>query len=201
MRTDVTRISHSNAVLGRADSHAAPEYQGTAIALTWSHFKIRVACLVILGATLPAVVCFAFTGSFGKWLSLVWLAGIALLMHGLSKRACADEVVFAVDRRGIIDHRLMPRHIEWHEIEAVTPVDPRRSHVVEIKLRWPQITLAGTRWPVRIGAYCQLRCGIPAVTVNLMLLDGNVCTVLEAVARYRPDLLHPTNRRALAAHR
>jgi hypothetical protein len=55
-------------------------------------------------------------------------------------------------------------------------------------------TLRETRWPVRIGAYCQMGYGVPAVTISMLLLDGNVSEMLEAIAQYRPDLLHDTNR-------
>ena len=40
---------------------------------------------------------------------------------------------------------------------------------------------------------CQVGCGVPAVTINMVLLEGNVSEMLDAIARYRPDLLHCTN--------
>ena len=160
----------------------------------WSLARIRIACLILLGAATPAAVGFAVSSTI--WLCLAWLVGVAILIHCLSRRASSDTVVLSIDQRGILDRRLMPRHIEWHEIEAICPVDPNRNHTVDIKLRWPEITLAGTRWPARMGAYCQLGYGVPAVTISMLLLEGNVSEMLDAVARYRPDLLHHTNRRA-----
>ena len=130
---------------------------------------------------------------FVQWLCLAWLIGVALLMRRLDQRAGTDAVVLAVDPRGIFDRRLMERHIAWQEIEAICPVNTDRSHVVDIVLRWPRITLDKTRWSVRIGAYCQVGCGVPAVTINMVLLEGNVSEMLDAIARYRPDLLHCTN--------
>jgi hypothetical protein len=132
---------------------------------------------------------------FLQWLCLAWLVGIALLMHCLDQRARTDAFVLSVDRRGILDRRLMERRIAWQEIESICPVSIERSHVVDIMLRWPRLTLAKTRWLVRIGAYCQSGYGVPAVTINMLLLEGNVSELLDAVARYRPDLLHCTNRR------
>ena len=164
----------------------------------WSLAKIRIAALILLGATTPAIVGFAMAGPFVRWICLAWLTGVALIAQGLSRRARAraGAVVLSVDERGIFDRRLMSRHIEWQEIATIWPVNVDRSDVVDIELRWPKMTLGGTRWSVRIGAYCQIGYGVPAVTISMLLLEGNVSDVLDAVAQYRPDLLHHTNRRA-----
>jgi hypothetical protein len=161
----------------------------------WSLAKIRIASLALLGTAMPAAVGFTISPPFVRWLCLAWLAGVAFLMHGLSQRARSGAVVLSVDRCGILDRRLMTRHIKWQEIEAIWPVNTDRSHVVDIMLRWPKTTLGKTRWSSRIGAHCQTGYGIPAITINVLLLDCDVSEVLEAVARYRPDLLHHTNRK------
>jgi hypothetical protein len=88
----------------------------------------------------------------------------------------------------------MARRIEWQEIDAICLVDTVRSYTVDIRLRWPRTTLDQTSWPVRIGAHCQTGYGVPAVTFSMLLLDGDVSELLEAVAKYRPDLLHYVNR-------
>jgi hypothetical protein len=170
-------------------------HQAGAHCFSWSLAKIRFAMLVLLGAATPAAIGGAFTGSLVKWLCLSWLFGVACLMHLLSQRAAADTKVLSIDERGIFDRRLSTRRIEWQEIDVIHPVDIDRSHVVDLKLRWPEITLAGTRWPVRIGAHCQRGYGIPAVTISMLLVEGNVSELLDAVALYRPDLLHEKNRR------
>lgn len=161
----------------------------------WCLVKIRILCLVLFATATPAMAGAAVSVPFLQWLCLAWLVGVALLMHGLDQRARTDAVVLSVDRRGILDRRLMERRIAWQEIESICPVSIERGHVVDIMLRWPKVTLAKTRWPVRIGAYCQSGYGVPAVTINMLLLEGNVSEMLDAVARYRPDLLHCTNRR------
>src|SRR5262249_39685203 len=79
----------------------------------WSLGKIRRAAFVLLAAAAPAVIGFWTPLPFIKWLCLVWLAGVALLMYGLSRRACAEMVVLSVDQTGILDHRLMSEHIAW----------------------------------------------------------------------------------------
>ena len=141
------------------------------MSFVWSFSKIRIASLVLLGTATPAIACFLVSGSFVRWLCVRWLAGVALFMRGLGRRAVADTVVLSVDQRGILDHRLMPKHITWQEIEAVCPVDTDCSCVVDIELRWPKVTLGEARWPVRIGAYCQMAYGVPAVTISMLLLE------------------------------
>ena len=167
----------------------------------WSLGKIRKAAFVLLAAAAPAVIGFWTPFPFIKWLCLAWLAGTAFFMHGLSRRACAEMVVLSVDQTGILDHRLMSKHIAWEEIAAIWPVKTDRSHVIDVELRWPRVTLEKARWRVRMGAYCQIAYGVPAVTVSMVLLDGNVSDLLKAVAQYRPDLLHCTNREALLTTR
>lgn len=177
-------------------SEEVPQLGGTAF--RWSPAKIRIASFILLAAAAPAAAGFLVPVLFVKWLCVAWLAGVAYLMHGLGRRASAESVVLSVDQRGILDRRLMPKPMAWQEIEGLCPVDVDRNHVVDITLRWPKTTLAGTRWPVRVGAYCQMAYGVPAVSISMLLLDGTVRDVLDAVARYRPDLLHCTNRTGLS---
>jgi len=167
----------------------------------WSLAKLRIASLVLLACATPAVAAFAVSAPVVRWLCVVWLAAIAFFMHCLSRRARDRDVVLLVDQRGIFDRRVMPRPIAWQEIAAIYPVDTDRSCVIDIALHWPKTTLGKTRWPVRIGAYCQTGYNVPAVSISTLLLEGNVAEVLTAVARYRPDLLHHSNRRAFDAAR
>jgi hypothetical protein len=164
------------------------------ISFVWSPAKIRVSARLLLAAAMPAAAGFAASVAAEKWLCLAWAIGVVLLMQGLSRRASSGAVVLSVDQRGIFDRRLMSRRIEWQEIDAIYPVNTDRNHTVDIKLRWPKTTLAGTRWRVQIGAPCQLGYGVPAVTISMLLLEGNVSELLDAVAQYRPDLLHDSNR-------
>jgi hypothetical protein len=160
----------------------------------WSLAKIRIAAVILLAAALPAAGVFFVAGPGVRVVCVTWLAGIALLLNGLVRRTCAEMVVLSVDQYGILDRRLMPRRIAWQEIAQIYPVETDRNQTIDIALRWPKVTLGETRWPVRIGAYCQMHCGIPAVSVSMLLLDGNVSDLLDVVALYRPDLLHATNR-------
>lgn len=159
-------------------------------------------CFVLLAVAAPAAAAFPLSARPIQWLCIGWLAGVALMMDRLSRRARVEADVLSIDERGILDRRLMSRPFAWQEIEAICPVDIDRNHVVDIRLRWPKDSLSETRWSVRIGAYCQIGYGVPAVSISMLLLDGNVGELLDAVAQHRPDLLHCMNRRAsLTAYR
>jgi len=180
----------------RRDPDAEGESAGDtcATSFTWSRAKMRVAAWTLVGAAAPAAA--GIHVPVLRWVCLAWLAGVAWLMHGLSRRAADESVVLLVDRRGILDRRLLPTPIRWQEIEAICPVDPGRARVVDINLRWPRATLAGARWQVRIGARCQTGYGVPAVTISMLLLEGSVRDLLAAVARHRADLLPRADRGA-----
>jgi hypothetical protein len=105
--------------------------------------------------------------------------------------------VLSIDPQGILDHRLMSRRIAWQEIAWICRVDVHKSQVVDLVLCWPDVTLRGAPWRVRIGGSSQKGFGVPAVTISMLLLDGNVGDALHAIATYRPDLLHRTNRGSL----
>jgi len=162
----------------------------------WSRAKLRIASLVLAAVATPAATAFAVPVPLVKWLCLVWLCGIAVLMQGLSRRANDGAIVLSVDRRGILDRRLISRYIAWQEIKAIWPVNADRNYTIDIELRWPETTLRDSRWAVRIGAYCQKGYGVPAVTISMLLLEGGVADLMNAIAQYRPDLLDYSNLRA-----
>jgi hypothetical protein len=169
--------------------------EAVAISCSWSPRKLASASLVLVGAAVPAAIGFVLWGSVAKWLCLAWLLGVALLMHGFGRRAADREAVLSIDWRGILDRRLMPERIEWREIARICTVNEERAHVVDIALRQPDRTLAGTRLAVRIGALCQRGYAVPAITISMLLLDGHVGDLLDVVAQFRPELLHRQNQR------
>ena len=164
----------------------------TPACFSWSIEKLRFAALVLVAAALPAAILAVASTAAVRVLSLAWLFAIARLAHGIARRATSGAAVLMIDQSGILDLRLMPRRIGWHEIETVFPVNLDRSRVVDLSLRWPNITLAGTRWLTRLGAILQRVQGVPAITISMLLLDGQVADLLAAIARYRPDLV-PTS--------
>jgi len=171
----------------------------TCARFSWSIEKLRFAALVLVAAALPAAILAVASTAAVRVLSLAWLFAIARLAHGIARRATSGAAVLMIDQSGILDLRLMPRRIGWHEIETVFPVNLDRSRVVDLSLRWPNITLAGARWLTRLGAFLQRAQGVPAITISMLLLDGQVADLLAAIARYRPDLVSTsTMRRALA---
>ena len=157
---------------------------------SWSIEKLRVAALLLAVATLPAAIL-ATTPSVAvvRVFGLAWLLAIARLARGVARRARSGAGVLMIDQSGILDLRLMPRRIGWHEIDMVFPVNLDRGKVIDLSLRWPDTTLAGTRWLTRIGAVLQRAYGVPAITISMLLLDGQVTDLLAAIARYRPDLV------------
>ena len=167
------------------------------ISFGWSLAKLRPAALILASLVLPIAVGFAFSGPVGRWFFLAGLLSVAALMNGLARRCDPATVVLSIDHRGILDRRIMARRIAWQEIAWVCRVDVQRGQVVDLALRWPDVTLRGTPWLVRIGGPCQNGFGVPAVTISMLLLDGSVSDVLHAIARHWPDLLHKTNRGSL----
>ena len=166
---------------------------------SWSIEKLRFAALVLVAAALPAAILAVASTAAVRVLGLAWLFAIARLAHGIARRATSGAAVLMIDQSGILDLRLMPRRIGWHEIETVFPVNLDRSRVVDLSLRWPNITLAGTRWLTRLGAILQRVQGVPAITISMLLLDGQVADLLAAIARYRPDLVPASTARRSAS--
>jgi hypothetical protein len=156
---------------------------------SWSIEKLRFAAFVLVAAALPAAILAVASTAAVRVLSLAWLFAIARLAHGIARRATSGAAVLMIDQSGILDLRLMPRRIGWHEIQTVFPVHLDRSRVVDLSLRWPNTTLAGTRWLTRLGALLQRAQGVPAITISMLLLDGQVADLLSAIAHYRPDLV------------
>jgi hypothetical protein len=156
---------------------------------SWSIEKLRFAAIALVAAALPAAILAMAAPAAVRVLGLTWLFAIARLAHGIARRATSGTAVLMIDQSGILDLRLMPRRIGWHEIEAVFPVNIDHSRVVDLSLRRPDITLAGTRWLTRLGAIVQQAQGVPAITISMLLLDGQVADLLADIARYRPDLV------------
>jgi len=156
---------------------------------SWSIGKLRHVALLLVAAALPAAILAMAPAAPIRVLGLAWLLAIARLAHGIARRARSGAGVLMIDQSGILDLRLMPRRIGWHEIEMVFPVNLDHGRVIDLSLRWPDTTLAGTRWLTRIGAILQQAYGVPAITISMLLLDGQVADLLAAIARYRPDLV------------
>ena len=161
----------------------------------WSPDKVRIAQFVLAGMMLlPLTVGLLGSAESLRLLCLACLVPIYVQARKFDRALSGTSAVLIVDSRGILDRRLMPRPISWQEIEAICEVNTERSQVIDIQLRWPMETLQGTRWRVRIGACCQAGWNVPAVTISMLLLDGSAIDLIGAIARHRPDLLHPENR-------
>lgn len=168
---------------------------GNVVCFTWSDAKLRMAGVALAIGAVPVSIGCVVPGPLVQGLCLVCLAGIGWLAHWLGQRIATRSVVLSIDARGILDNRLTPERIAWQDIAAIWPADVSRSYVVDIELRWPDEMLACARGSVRLGAALQKGYGVPAVTISMLLLDGTVGEFIDVVARWRPDLLHPSNRR------
>jgi len=166
----------------------------------WNRPRLRSLALASAGTLFPTAMIFATSPAALSWICLAWLVAMARTLYALDARAEEVGDVLSIDERGILDRRIMERRIAWQEIAFVCQTDITRSHVVDIALRCPKSTLGRARWTVRIGACCQTGYGVPAVTLSMLLLEGTVVDVLDAIARYRPDLLHHSNRPTVVAH-
>jgi len=195
-------FAHTGAIGPTLASHWFDMIPGTnpPACFSWIIAKLRFAALLLVWASLPAAILATVPSVAAvRVLGLAWLFAIARLAHGIARRATSGTGVLMIDQSGILDLRLMPRRIGWHEIEMVFPVNLDRGKVIDLSLRWPDTTLAGTRWLTRIGAILQQAYGVPAITISMLLLDGQVADLLAIIARYRPDLVPAsTMRRATA---
>jgi hypothetical protein len=136
-----------------------------------------------------AIPCVTATTAPLQIAGAIWLALCAHALWGLFARAIDRRPIVRIDARGVLDTRLLPRPIEWWEIESFYPVDMSRSHVVELRLRHPHRTLASARWHMRLGLDWHRSLDLPHVCISLLLLEGNVMNVLAAIQRHAPHLL------------
>jgi hypothetical protein len=123
---------------------------------------------------------------------LVWLGLCAHAWCGLRERAVELRPIVRIDGRGILDTRLLPRPIEWREIEFFYPIDVSRSRVVELQLRHPHRTLAEAPWHMRVGLDRHRQLDLPHVCISLLLLDGTATEVIKAIRCHAPHLVPRT---------
>jgi hypothetical protein len=149
---------------------------------------------LLLAVPVGAAACIAIPFVIANSVSLqiagaVWLALCAHALWGLFARAVERRPIVRIDARGILDTRLLPRPIEWWEIESFYPVNVGRSHVVELRLRDPRRTLASARWHMRLGLDWHRPLDLPHVCISLLLLEGSMTDVVAAIQRHAPHLL------------
>src|SRR5262245_15684491 len=99
----------------------------SAIQFSWSPVKVRRAGVALAASALPALLGCAASAAWLHGFCLAWLIVVACLLDALGRRADHGAVVLSVDRRGIFDRRLLPRRIDWQEIEGISPVNTERS--------------------------------------------------------------------------
>jgi len=148
----------------------------------------RRSLILTLPVGIAACVSIPFLTANDMWVQIagaVWLGFCAHVLCGLLERALQDRPIIRINGHGILDTRVLPRPIEWWEIEFFYPINAGRSQVVELRLRHPHRTLADAPWYMRLG----LRLNLPHVCISLLLLDGSVTQVISAIRHHAPHLV------------
>ena len=157
----------------------------------WSKRALRAAAMTVAVLTLAALPAITAKSTGIRLLGLCWLALLLALAHIVAGRALMREPVVTVDALGITDRRLLARRFYWQDIEAFERADLDRTKVVEFFLKQPDRVVAGGYLGVRFGAWLQRRLDLPAVTINLFMIDASAADFARAVAEFRPGLLPP----------
>lgn len=137
---------------------------------------------------LPAVPAVLLGGGIGAVLGLFWLGAIGLYVNRLAKHADCRAAVLRIDAIGITDLRVFSRCLYWGEIARIEPFDPATARCIEIHLNSPGPHLGGS-FGTRLGAWLQPKFGVPAVAINLVLVDATAAEVARSIAIYRSELL------------
>ena len=155
----------------------------------WSRSALRGVSWGMMLATLTFIPCVFSESTFLRLTSLIALAVMLYLAHGLACRAISQAPVVTIDVLGITDRRLGTRRIHWQEIAMFVPTDLGRSKAIEFFLVQPaRARILGGR-SLRLGGWLQRRLGLPAATISLLLLDAKAAEIASAVAEFRPGLL------------
>jgi hypothetical protein len=165
------------------------ETTGPCFEFYWSARALRVTALAVAGLTVAALPAVMAEPAGLRVLGVLWLTMMIALAHGLACRARTCDPVVTIDALGITDRRLLARRVYWQDIAAFDRTDLERAQTIEFFLKRPELMVPGCRLGLRIGAWLQWRLGLPAATINLILIDASATDVARAVAEFRPGLL------------
>jgi len=155
----------------------------------WNRRALRAAASIIAGSTLAALLMIAAQATGVRILGACWLVLMFALAHVITNRACSRAAVVTIDALGITDRRLLSRRIYWQDIAAFERADLKKTKVIEFFLTQPNRPVTGQRLGLRFGTWVQRRLDLPAVTINLFLIDASATDIARAVAEFRPGLL------------
>ena len=164
----------------------------------WSRLALRryaVGLAICAVATAPVMLS---DNAFARAVCTCWFVLLAVLAHGLARRAVCCEPVLVIDAFGIMDRRRHAYPLHWHEIRKLDRVDVHRNKVVELFLARPERMAGPASLWFRLGARLQCKYGLPAVTINLLLLDASCAEVVAAIAEYRCGLVPAEMQQATA---
>jgi hypothetical protein len=124
-----------------------------------------------------------------RTLGLGWFLLLANFANGLARRMASSEPVLTIDRMGLRDRRAFDQPIFWQDIRTLCRCHPTRSRVIELYLVHPQSGTGAQKARTRFGGWLQQSFGVPAVTLNLWLIDASAADIIAAVAAFRPGLV------------
>jgi len=158
---------------------------------------------LLVGATLPAAIL-----ATAPSVAAVRVLGLGLAFCDRTRRswhraaAPRSGMVLMIDQSGILDLRLMPRRIGWHEIEMVFSGQSRSAAESSISaLRWQTSHSRARAGSHAFGAILQQAYGVPAITISMLLLDGRSPTCWQSSRAIARISCRPRTMRRATAHR
>ena len=159
---------------------------GPCYAYSWNRRALRSWGVAVALATMMSAPWIASESATLRALCVCWLLWLLKLAHGLAARSRMQGPVLTIDRCGITDLRVSPQPFFWQDIASVDPIDMERGRVVELFLRNPDAVMAGRGSWLRFGGWLQRRMDLPALTLNLLLVDAKTIDVVGAIASFHP---------------
>lgn len=117
-----------------------------------------------------------------------WLGAFGLLLLALLRKLGDCEAVIRIDRNGLFDRRATRAPIDWSAIAGAELLEVEHMPYIGIAFHDPQGALRQARLMVRLMAPVHGLFRMPALTMSTSLLDAGPETLLDAIARFTPDV-------------
>jgi len=160
-----------------------------AVHFHWDRGKARVIAAGGIAVAALGLALLLQEDAGAKVLGLLWTLSFGALSLTLLRRARDPAPVVTVDAAGLIDRRLLDHIIPWSEIEAVERIEAEHVVVVGLELKRSSPLFGELsalhrlmRWPNRLFRF-------PSLSIAMNALNGSAADLLDAIARFRPDLV------------